>query len=91
MICRFDRADMVWLQFVVGNRRGTAVSDASEIHIGPVADDTVYASIQLFETGVLNAEETIKRLKTETLHDQIVFHTENALRLCWFVEAKEIR
>ena len=39
MIRRFDRADMVWLQFVVGNRRGTAPGDASEIHIGPVADD----------------------------------------------------
>lgn len=87
----FDNADIAWLTFVVSNRRGEALTHDAEIHIGPVADDTVYTTIQLYETGVLNAEETIKRLKTEVLRDQIVFHTEKALALCHFIEAKDIR
>lgn len=87
----FANADIEWLTFVVGNRRGEALAYDADIHIGPVADDTVYAAIQLYETGVLDAEETIKRLKTEVLRNQIVFHTEKALALCRFMEAKEIR
>ena len=67
------------------------LNDHTDIHIGPVADDNVYASIRLFETNVLNEEETIRRMKTETLHDQIAFHTEKALAYCSFLEASEIR
>lgn len=87
----FANADIEWLEFVVNNRCGTTLSGNADIHIGPVADDTVYAAIRLYETGVLDVEETIKRLKTETLRDQIVFHTEKAIELCHFMEAKEIR
>ena len=59
--------------------------------IGPVADDNVYQSIRFFETGVLNAEETVKRLKTEVLHDQWTFHTPKALSYCRFIDYKEVR
>ena len=64
---------------------------AADIHIGPVADDNVYRSIRLFETGVLDAEETVKRLKTEVLQDQWAFHTEKLLAFVKFIESKEIR
>lgn len=90
-IQKFDRADLRWLQFVVGCRRGVPSSEVIDMHIGPVADDTVYQSIRFFETGVLDAEETIKRLKTEKLHDQWVFHTEKMLSYCKFLGYKEVR
>ena len=64
---------------------------AADMHIGPVADDNVYRSIRLFETGVLDAEETVKRLKTEVLQDQWTFHTEKLLTFVKFIESKEIR
>ena len=75
-IYHFTQADMEWLQFVVRNRRGETPEKMFDMHIGPVADDNVYRSIRLFETGVLDAEETVKRLKTEVLQDQWTFHTE---------------
>lgn len=87
----FDAADMEWLLFVVNNRCGTPPAEAADMHIGPVADDNVYQSIRFFETGILNAEETVKRLKTEILHDQWTFHTEKALSYCSFIEYKEVR
>ena len=90
-IHEYVTADANWLRFVVDNRRGASEGDFADVHIGPVADDNVYASIRLFETGVLNEEETIRRLKTETLHDQIAFHTEKALAFVRFLEAHEIR
>ena len=45
------------------------------MHIGPVADDNVYRTIRLFETGVYDAAETVKRLNTAALQDQWVLHT----------------
>ncbi len=89
-IQRFDNADMVWLEFVAGNRSGKSLNEGVDMHIGPVADDNVYISIRLFETGVLNAEETVKRLKTELLHDQWTFHTDKMLSFLKFVDYKKI-
>ena len=89
-IQRFSAADMDWLQFVVQNRKGLPFEHAMDMHVGPVADDNVYQSIRFFETGVLNAEETVKRLKTEVLHDQWTFHTPKALSYCRFIDYKEV-
>lgn len=58
--------------------------------IGPVADDNVYRSIRLFETRVLDAEETVQRLKTELLHDQWAFHSDKSLLYLQFSEAQKI-
>ncbi len=91
VIKRYDIADMEWLMFVVGNRKGEAPAEAADMHIGPVADDNVYQSIRFFETGVYDAEETVKRLKTEVLHDQWTFHTDKILSYCRFIKATEIR
>lgn len=90
LIHRFDTADMEWLLFVVANRRGQPFSEPVDMHIGPVADDNVYQSIRFFETGVYDAEETVKRLKTEVLHDQWTFHTDKMLSYLHFVECKTI-
>lgn len=90
-IREFSQADAQWLRFVVNNRRGMQELPPTDIDIGPVADDNVYASIRLFETNVLNEDETIRRLKTEILHDQITFHTDAALAFCKLIEVREIR
>ncbi len=90
-ILRFPTADIEWLRFVVANRRGEEKNKEAEMFIGPVADDNVYRSIRLFETGVLDAEETVKRLKTEVLQDQWAFRSEKALSFLHFIEAKEIK
>ena len=91
LVRRFDAADMEWLLFVVNNRRGVPSAEAADMYIGPVADDNVYQSIRFFETGILNAEETVKRLKTEVLQDQWTFHTDKRLLYCKFIEYKEVR
>lgn len=87
----FSAADEKWLQFVVNNRKGNYSEDIKDIHIGPVADDNVYQSIRLFETGAYDAEYTVKKLKTEVLHDQWSLHTDKALAFLRFIETKEIK
>lgn len=88
---RFEAADEKWLEFVVSNRQGNASANAADLHIGPVADDNIYQTIRLFETGAYDAEYTVKKLKTEVLHDQWTFHTDKALKHLKFIEAKKIR
>lgn len=91
VIKRFENADKEWLTFVVANRRGESADDGADMYIGPVADDNVYQSIRLFETGAYDAEYTVKKLKTEVLHDQWTFHTEKILAYVTFTESHEIR
>lgn len=91
VVRQFSSADYEWLMFVINNRKGTPIGEPADLHIGPVADDNVYQSIRLFETGAYDAEYTVKRLKTEVLHDQWTLHTQKILCYCKFVEAKEIR
>ena len=90
-IKRFEAADEEWLNFVVKNRNGEKADDPADLHIGAVADDNVYQSIRLFETGAVDAEYTVKKLKTEVLHDQWTLHTDKILKYLTFVEAKEIK
>lgn len=90
IIRRFQQADMAWLTFVVGSRTGQAPEIQADMTIGPVADDNVYQSIRLFETGVLDAADTVKRLKTEVLHDQWTFHTAGRCTIAAFSEQKQL-
>ena len=91
IIKRFDNADEEWLTFVVNNRKGNIVDSKTDMHIDPVADDNVYQSIRLFETGAYDAEYTVKKLKTEVLHDQWTLHSNEILKYLKFIEAKEVR
>ena len=88
---RFEKSDEEWLSFVVNNRKGNFIYSKTDLHIGPVADDNIYQSIRLFETGAYDAEYTVKKLKTEVLHDQWTLHSKEILKYLKFIEAKEVR
>lgn len=83
-IIEFTSPDEKWLDFITANRRGRNIDEKYDIVIGPVADDNVYMTVKLFETGVLDKKEAIKRLKVVKLFDQILFHTNRALEFCLF-------
>jgi len=83
-VIEFTSADEKWLDFITANRSGKEISEEYDIVIGPVADDNVYLTVKLFETGVLDKEEALKRLKIEKLFNQLLFHTEKALEICEF-------
>ncbi|GAA0179034.1 DUF3990 domain-containing protein [Clostridium sediminicola] len=83
-IIEFTQPDEKWLEFITANRRGKEILEEYDIIIGPVADDNVYLTVKLFETGVLEKEEALKRLKVEKLFNQILFHTNRALSFCLF-------
>jgi len=87
-VIEFKEADGKWLDFICTCRRN--METAYDMVLGPVADDNVYATVKLFETGVLDREETIKRLKVETLYNQILFHRAKSLDFCKYTDVQQI-
>ena len=52
---------------------------------GPVANDDVYTTFALYQSGVLTKEQTIETLKIKKLYDQMVFTSEKALSYLNFI------
>ena len=83
-VIHFDTADEKWLDFICGNRSGKSTEDY-DIVVGPVADDRVYRVVVEYENGDLDKETALKNLKTQALCDQILFHTEKALKYLKYI------
>ena len=82
----FKGPDREWLDFVIANRRGKNVCSSYDLIIGPVANDDVYGTILLFESGFYSEEEALNHLKVKKLFNQYVFVSEEAVRCIVFKE-----
>ena len=79
-VLHFEGPNADWLHFVVHNRRfGRDPSLEADVIVGPVANDNVFRTIDLFEAGDLTEAEAIARFKVNELFDQYLFCTEKAL------------
>jgi len=83
-LLRFDGPTEEWLDFVYQQRTGTYTGVPYELIYGAVANDDVYETFNLYATGVLNKEDTLKRLKVKTLYNQLVFASQQALSFLKF-------
>lgn len=82
----FNGVSEAWLDFIFANRNGFK-TDFFDIVLGPVANDSLYATLQIFEQGIITKEQAIERLKTHTLVDQISFHSQRAVEMLRFIES----
>ena len=85
----FNQANEEWLDFIVGNRSNNS-NHAFDIVKGAVANDTLYRTLSLYESGILTKLETITRLKIHVLFDQISFHNQNVLKELIYTEFYEL-
>jgi len=85
-VITFEKPDYIWLDFVCTNRSGRVPRESYDIAIGPVANDQVYTVVALYEQGVLSKEAAIIELKVQNLYNQILFHNENSLKYCQYVQ-----
>ncbi len=88
-VMHFAGPTVNWLDFVVSNRRG-AVLHNYDLVMGPVANDKLYATIQLYEQGILSASAAIDQLQDHVLFDQLSFHTKKACEHLVFSDAMEV-
>ncbi len=87
----FAEPDERWAEFVMANRTQKGFTHNYDIVYGPVANDRVYLQFGLYESGAIGVETLIRELKTYTLIDQYLFHTERSLATLHFTEAIKIK
>ena len=87
-IRRFTGVDEAWLLFVTDCRKSR--KHDFDLVQGPVANDKVFTTVNLFESGVLSAEAAILQLKAYKTYDQLSFHTARVIGALRFVEASEV-
>lgn len=88
---RFQSANEAWVDFVHANRTIQNYNHNYDIVTGPVANDNVYLSFNLYESGIISKRELIRRLKTYKLVDQLLFHTEQSLAALEYTGNKEVK
>ena len=87
-IKRFSSSDLgPWFDFVMANRHVRGFAHDYDVVIGPVANDKVFTTLTLYETGVLDKMQAILQLKTYVLWDQYLFHTEASLKYLRYLGA----
>jgi len=86
-ILHFKGPDKLWLDFVHQNRYRTYTGECYDLIIGPVANDDVFATLLIYEQGILNVEQTLEALKVKELYSQFVFKTDIALSKLQFASS----
>lgn len=90
-VLSFSSPDDEWLDFVCANRMGKYSGEQYDVIIGPVANDSVYRVLRLFESGDIDREQALKRLKVTKLYNQMTFCTEVAMGELKFVTSEVIQ
>ena len=60
---RFQSPNEAWVDFVHANRTIQNYNHDYDIVTGPVTNDNVYLSFNLYESGIISKRELIRRLK----------------------------
>ena len=87
----FDEPTDEWIDFVYNNRNTPGFAHNYDCVFGPVANDRVYACFALYESGVFSKADLLRELKVYDLVDQLLFHTDTALKLLTFKEVETIK
>ncbi|MDR1453178.1 MAG: DUF3990 domain-containing protein [Candidatus Margulisbacteria bacterium] len=86
----FDGASDAWFDLIIHCRKGNEPPQAADCIYGAVANDDVYLTLQLYETGVLSMEQAKAQLKIKKLFNQLVFKTPKSLEYLKFTEHFEV-
>lgn len=86
----FKTANEEWLDFIMNNRHTINFEFDFDIVYGAVANDNVYASLNLYEDGFLSKTQLMEELKTWKYVDQLCFHTTKALNYLTFEKSEKV-
>lgn len=78
VVKNFSGEDEKWLDFVCDCRRGVDIG-TEDIIIGPVADDDVFKTVDMYFRGLWDKDRALKELRYYHKSDQIVFKSAAAI------------
>lgn len=89
-IKRFGR-EMDWFTYIFGNRAaGPETLPEADVIIGPIANDTIYDTLGIITSGLLDNETALKLLKIGPEYRQIVIKTDKAVRHLRWISSREL-
>ena len=88
---RFTENDERWVNFVCECRRGESPANNADLIVGGVADDKVYAAVDMYVRGLWSMQETIDALSFYERNDQYCFVTGKAVSALTFLGSYEVR
>lgn len=68
-----------WLEFILSNRKDINSKSPYDVTIGEVADDQVFATINLLTRGWIESDTAIKRLKFKSPNNQVCINNEEVI------------
>ncbi len=89
-IREFNGVDESWLDFVVNCRKDNSAKHDFDLVFGPVANDNVFTTVNLYESGILDAQAAMAQLRAYKTYDQLSFHSERVIRALRFIESYEV-
>lgn len=89
-ILRFNENDAEWVRFVCNCRRGGQPPLGTDLIIGGVADDKVYAAIDMYMRELWDMERTLQALAFYERNDQYCFLTPRSIAALRYVETYEV-
>lgn len=89
-VLQFEAYDDSWLDFVMACRNGD-VGESWDVVMGGIANDRVFATVDLFFAGEITRQEALGRLAYVKPNNQICLRTQIALeKSLSFIRAEEV-
>jgi hypothetical protein len=70
-VLQFNNENEDWIKFVCACRRGSNAYSDYDLIIGGVANDKVYAAVDMYFKGIWDIERTLSELKFYKINDQL--------------------
>ncbi len=79
-----------WFSYIFGNRRSQPDTLEADVIIGPIANDTIYDTMGMITSGLLEDEEALRLLQLGPEYTQVVLKTEKAVAHLKWIEVRQI-
>lgn len=78
-VLEFENNSQAWVEFVCDSRRGSEAYQSYDLIKGSVANDKVYAAVDMYYKKIWDIETTLQALKFYELNDQICLVSQKAI------------
>ena len=84
------KRDKDWFEYIYNNRRFRDASDA-DVVIGPIANDTIFDTLGVLSSGVIEKDDALKLLMVGPEYTQYAIKTQRALDSLRFIRSEHIK